>query len=296
MNRYNKTIISPHFLVDNKYMAQNNTKKRNTGLAVAICLLLALVLVILFLVKKDQMVTNLKETNFFERVIGKTPDFVENHVSQTKNDDEQLPLPEEVPLTINLNPEVAPVKKVDDEETVSQVIRTEEKEAEQKKIEEQKATKVEEKKTEKPVEQKPKTDLVLCFVTVDSEGSISRKMVKRSVEKNNSPLTTSINLLMKGPDKSLASEKDCISLIPGGSKLISASVKDGVAYLNFSDSFEFNPDGDGYLATQLMQVVYTATTFSTVNSVQFLIEGEKREYLGSEGQWIGTPLSRNSFN
>ena len=42
---------------------------------------------------------------------------------------------------------------------------------------------------------------------------------------------------------------------------------------------------EGYV-NQLMQIVYTATSFSTVNSVQFLIEGEKREYLGSEGQWI----------
>ena len=269
-------------------MAEKNTKKRNTGLAVAICLLCALVLVILYLVKKEQIVTNLKETNFFERVVGKTPEFVENHVPANKSEEEQIPLPEEVPLTINIQPEVAPVKKVE-EETPAEVVRKEE-----KKAEEQAAAKVEE---NKPVEKpKAKIELQLCFITVDSEGSISRKMVKRSVEKNDSPLTTAMNLLMAGPNTSLADEKNCLSLIPGGSKLISASVKDGVAYLNFNDSFEFNPDGDGYLNTQLMQVVYTATTFSTVNSVQFLIEGEKREYLGSEGQWIGSPLSRSSFH
>lgn len=269
-------------------MAEKNTKKRNTGLAVAVCLLFVLVLVILFLVRKDQIVTNLKETNFFERVIGKNPEFVENYVPSNKSEEEQIPLPEEVPLTINLQPEVAPVKKVE-EETAADVVRKEEQLAEEKK-----AAKVEE---QKPVE-KPKTqiELQLCFITVDSDGSISRKMVKRSVDKNDSPLTTAMNLLMAGPNTSLSGEKNCHSLIPGGSKLLSASVKDGVAYLNFNDSFEFNPDGDGYLNTQLMQVVYTATTFSTVNSVQFLIEGEKRDYLGSEGQWIGSPLSRSSFN
>ena len=43
-----------------------------------------------------------------------------------------------------------------------------------------------------------------------------------------------------------------------------------------------------------MQIVYTATEYSTVNSVQILIDGQKKEYL-SEGVWIGSPLSRSSF-
>nr|WP_257225304.1 GerMN domain-containing protein [Treponema parvum] len=52
---------------------------------------------------------------------------------------------------------------------------------------------------------------------------------------------------------------------------------------------------EGYLG-QLMQIVYTATSFSTVDSVQFLIEGQKKDYLGSEGVWIGSPLARSSFS
>jgi len=47
--------------------------------------------------------------------------------------------------------------------------------------------------------------------------------------------------------------------------------------------------------TTLRQIVYTATSFSTVNSVQFIIEGQREDYLGSEGTWIGSPLSRSSF-
>ena len=74
-----------------------------------------------------------------------------------------------------------------------------------------------------------------------------------------------------------------------------AKVVDGVAYLDFNDAFEFNTNGvEGY-SCQLMQLVYTATAYSTVNSVQFLIEGQKKEFLGSEGQRIGSPLSRGSF-
>ena len=87
-----------------------------------------------------------------------------------------------------------------------------------------------------------------------------------------------------------------MSLIPEGTKLLGASVKNGVATLNFNENFEFNTIGvEGYIG-QLMQIVYTATEFSTVKSVQFLIEGQHKDYLGSEGQWIGSPLARSSFN
>jgi spore germination protein GerM len=86
-----------------------------------------------------------------------------------------------------------------------------------------------------------------------------------------------------------------MSLIPKGTKLLGVTVKDGVALLNFSEDFEYNTYGvEGYLG-QLMQIVYTATSFSTVSSVQFLLEGQKKEYLGSEGVWIGSPLARSTF-
>ena len=80
-----------------------------------------------------------------------------------------------------------------------------------------------------------------------------------------------------------------------GKRLIGASVKNGTATLNFSGEFEFNQYGIEGLRGQLQQIVYTATAFPTVESVQFLVDGEKKEYLGQEGVWIGTPLGRNSF-
>ena len=43
-----------------------------------------------------------------------------------------------------------------------------------------------------------------------------------------------------------------------------------------------------------MQVVYTATAFSNIDSVQFLIEGAKQDYLG-EGVYVGAPLPRSIF-
>ena len=100
---------------------------------------------------------------------------------------------------------------------------------------------------------------------------------------------------MLGRDGAVGAEEGCVGFIPKGTKLLSAGVTDGVAYLNFNDAFEFNEEGGEGSRFQMMQVVYTATAFSTVNSVQILIEGKKQEYLGSEGFWIGSPLSRSSF-
>ena len=72
-------------------------------------------------------------------------------------------------------------------------------------------------------------------------------------------------------------------------------VKNGVATLNLSEDFRFNRYGiEGYIG-QLSQVVFTATTFPTVTAVQFLLDGQRREYLGAEGVWIGTPLGRKDF-
>lgn len=274
-------------------------KKKKTGLGLAIWLLAILIIFILFLVNKDVILTNLKSTSFFEQTIGTTPDFVKNHVPKEQPQEEEL---NEITIQI-AEPKVEQKKE---EIKQPEISKTEE---EPKTQNEQKETSIPEKteteKTEvtkspeKPKQEEKKTvtytELQLCFLQIDTDGSINRKMIKRSVPKNMSPLTTAINLLLQGPDTTKTEERNCISLIPQGTKLMSARVDDGIAYLSFSEDFEFNTLGaEGYMG-QLMQIVYTASNFSTVKSVQFLVEGEKKDYLGSEGQWIGSPLSKNSF-
>lgn len=144
---------------------------------------------------------------------------------------------------------------------------------------------------EKPA---PTRQATLFFVQIDPEGNVVRKQVTRDVPKTDSPMTEALKTLFAGPSAA-ESKKGLRSLIPEGTKLISATVKDGVASLNLSGEFQFNQFGiEGYIG-QLAQVVFTATAFSTVNSVQFLIDGQRREYLGAEGVWIGTPLSREEF-
>ena len=144
---------------------------------------------------------------------------------------------------------------------------------------------------EKPV---PQRKAQLWFVVIDGDGRVLRKQVAREVPKTDSPLADSLASLFSGPNAA-EEKKGFRTLIPPGTKLLSATVKDGVATLNFNDAFQFNQFGiEGFIG-QLAQIVFTATEFPTVVSVQILIEGQRKEYLGGEGVWIGTPLSRDKF-
>lgn len=132
----------------------------------------------------------------------------------------------------------------------------------------------------------------LYFAKVDGDGRIMVEKVKRSLKFNDSPLSASINALLRGPDSGELSA-GMISMIPAGTRLLSAQVGNGVATLNFSESFQFNPYGADGLRAQLRQVVYVATQFQgTVKAVQILIEGKKEEYLGGDNVSISGPLTR----
>ena len=291
------TLENCHILNYNKAMSD---KKKNTGFALACWLLVALILLIFFLVKKDTIVTNLQKTDFFNRVFGSTPEFEQQ--------------PEEDFFQIDLTPPKTAEKSEQTETTEEPQNSSETEIPSQEEVSKndtpiadtkEPAKTTENTKTEKPQstvttpKEKPTENLTttasLYFVVVDSDGSIVRKVVKRKLPKTDSPLTNAINALLAGPTPE-ETNKNCMTLIPEGTKLLGASVKNGVATLNFNENFEFNTIGvEGYIG-QLMQIVYTSTEFSTVKSVQFLIEGQHKDYLGSEGQWIGSPLARSSFN
>ena len=280
-------------------MAKKNQKKKNSTLFAAACVLLGLLIIlIIFLVKKDQIFTNLKETAFFDRVFGTTPDVIEKHEPAEPKKTETIPLKnDEVTIKIEAEETSAPVYSEPEPEKPADSAKS----AEAKVVSTSSTTDKEEKDQQKrtELEKKPAatgtTELQLCFVNIDGDGAVVRQVIKRQVAKSDSPLTSAINLLLQGPDTTKSAERNCMSLIPAGTKLLSAKVSGGVAYLNFNEAFEINTYGvEGYIH-QLEQIVFTATAFSTVNSVQFLIEGEKRDYLGSEGVLIAAPLSRSSF-
>lgn len=315
--------------------SKNNRKKSNQ-LLIAFWVLIFVLLIVVFFARRNQIKQNLNDTDFFGRIFGKTPAFMQDtKEKENETDASKLNLlgatsgkekysevtgteankvsPSEVSKTsqgANQSNNTANKSSSDseniansnDKETVAKDgTKQDSSKAKDSKTETQSNanaktdSKTESKKEETAAVVVPKkTEITLYFVSIDSDGSVSRKSAKRTLEKSDSPLTDSINALLRGPSPD-ESGKDCMTLIPAGTKLLGASVKNGVATLNFNENFEFNSFGvEGYIA-QLMQVVFTATEFSTVRSVQFLIEGEKKDYLGSEGQWIGSPLARSSF-
>jgi len=146
-----------------------------------------------------------------------------------------------------------------------------------------------------PMEQVKSTRVaVLYFIRVDDDGTISRHEVKRTVGASDSPMTDALEALMSGPNTDELN-RGFLSFIPTEARLLSAQVRGSTAFLNFNEAFMFNRYGiEGY-AGQLKQIVYTATGFATVKDVQILIDGQKRDYLGGDGVYIGKPLSRASF-
>ena len=143
---------------------------------------------------------------------------------------------------------------------------------------------------ERPVLRKTR----LFFLSVDQNGNILMKGVIRPIPQSDSPLRDALEILLKGPT-SQEINLGLLTMIPEGTTLRGVTVRGDVAYVDFSESFRFNSLGIDGMKAQLRQVVYAATEFPTVKKVQFLIEGKKVDYLGTEGVSIKDPLSRSSF-
>jgi spore germination protein GerM len=135
----------------------------------------------------------------------------------------------------------------------------------------------------------------LYYIRVTEDGTIYPQAVTREVYYTDSPMTETLKALLSGPTIEELN-MGLLNLIPEGTELRSAWVKNGIAYLNFNEQFRFNPMGvEGFMA-QLQQIVFSVTEFSTIEEVQILIEGERVQYLGGEGIYIGEPLGRRHFS
>ena len=221
-------------------MAQRKTKKKkSTNTGIIFWFVFAVIIILCFLVAKGKIASVLKETNFFNEVVGTEPtlitELVNNHAtdnssSSNKTNDPiiQLQLPEEI--------------EQDESELIEQSEITQKPEKTSGKPKEQKKTQTSTQKPqekEQPVVTVQKMKLNLCYVMIDSDGSVIRKEVIKEFPKNSSPLTTAINNLLSGPTADEA-EKGYMSLIPEGTKLLGARVANKTATLNFSESFSFN--------------------------------------------------------
>jgi spore germination protein GerM len=136
----------------------------------------------------------------------------------------------------------------------------------------------------KPVETRDRSIYLI------QEANMSPVKVNRKLNVSNTPLQDSINALLAGPTAD-ERRRGMISLVPEGSRLISARVEGSTAVLDFNQEFRYNTRGSEGCAAQIKQIVWTATEFSNVKEVQFLIEGQRVDFL-SEGVTIRSPIGR----
>ncbi len=306
---------------------KKNENRKKTGLGFALWVLAALVLLVAFLINQKRIASNLKATGFLDKTIGKNPEFIEKAEKTKKAEDtenEVAPIElEDVEIDFAGNTETKTSGYSDDDDEIKEI--SAQNDITQKQIDStarrkelrdseneegldtesrtetsawkkaKKETVVKKEVTVNTAEKNKTMRIKLYFMTINSSGSVSRIEVTREMTKSSSPLSDAVKALIEGPNSSEESKDGCRSLLSSGTRLIGASVRNGIATLNFSSEFEYNQYGIEGLRGQLQQIVFTATAFPTVDSVQFLVDGEKKEYLGSEGVWIGTPLNRNSF-
>jgi germination protein M len=99
--------------------------------------------------------------------------------------------------------------------------------------------------------------------------------------------------LLEGPT---AEEKadGMVSTIPDGTTFLGLDIKNGVATVDLSKEYA---SGGGSLSmfTRLAQVVFTLTQFSTVQGVNFKLDGEPIDVIGGEGIIIDHPMSRTDY-
>ncbi len=292
---YNKKMADRD---NNANGGRNKDNKSGSGFTLALWVVAALILFIMFVVNQGKIISNLKQTGFFSRMFGKTPSFIENapDVVREKNDVEPVTTTgnanEEINLITSANSQISSLLGQAGENAQSNSY--EENAANNEESDSTPATVTDAEAANAAANLGRQMNLRLYFMSINSNGSVARKEITRAMPKSSSPLVDAVNALITGPTPEEEAE-GCRTLISTGTQLLSASLSKGTATLSFSSDFEFNQFGIEGTRGQLQQIVYTATAFPTVDNVQFLIEGEKREYLGSEGVWIGTPLSRESF-
>ena len=256
-------------------MKTNNKKKQKKSSPAGCLFWVAVILlfIIIFFLNHKNIEEVISSTGFFELFNKNTP---------------------ETPVEV----ERITGEKAKPEEKGTEIVITPAEKPEEKETAEEKEEETAEEKIIEPKIQEPDynfRDTKLYFVSVNSDGgNISMISLSRKIKYIDSPLTATLSALLAGLTTSELNS-GYISLIPDNTKINGIRISDGTAFINFNENFMFNSFGrEGYIG-QLKQVVYTATEYSTVKRVQFLIEGEVHKYLGSEGIFIGNPLSRNSF-
>lgn len=86
-----------------------------------------------------------------------------------------------------------------------------------------------------------------------------------------------------------------VTIVPDGTELLGLTIDKGTARVDLSSDFEDTGMGSAADGLQVAQVVYTLTQFPTVKRVEFLIEGEVIDVIGSHGIVLDGPQTRKDW-
>ncbi|GAG66150.1 unnamed protein product [marine sediment metagenome] len=105
---------------------------------------------------------------------------------------------------------------------------------------------------------------------------------------NDDPVKNAVNELLKGPNSA-----NLVALIPEGTKLLNAEVKNDIAYVDFSSDILKGASGGSILQRFIIYtIVNTVTEIDEVDAVQILIDGKNVKTFGDFD--ISTPLYRDT--
>ena len=108
------------------------------------------------------------------------------------------------------------------------------------------------------------------------------------IPKNTHPAQSAIELLVAGTKNA-----ELVSVVPAGTKLRHISIKDKIAYVDFSDNLVKNNNGGSASEILLVAaIVDTLTEFNDIQKVQIMVEGKKIDTISGHMD-IGEPLGRS---
>ena len=126
--------------------------------------------------------------------------------------------------------------------------------------------------------------------------------VLRTVPKSTATAIAAMTALLAGPSaKERAAEPQIGTFIPAGSKLLGIDISGGLATVDLSAEFaSLSPDdawdlGVFSLRGRLAQVAYTLTQFTTLDRVNFNIEGKPVKEFTSEEIVLDKPVTRATY-
>ncbi|MDA3937584.1 MAG: GerMN domain-containing protein [Actinomycetota bacterium] len=149
-----------------------------------------------------------------------------------------------------------------------------------------------EEETDGVVVDTPKSLTVVIYFTSAGENALG---IEREIPYTQAVASATMKQLLSGlTDNEAAVWPALSSQIPEGTELLGLTIDGGVASVDLSEEFD---DGGGSFSVtaRVAQVVYTLCQFSSVDSVEFYMEGELIEIFTGEGLLLEGPQTPEEY-